>query len=426
MSDRIRRIIFLAVLLSTGTVVSAQKPLSSPYSRYGIGNIFKTTNSLSMSLGGAGISLRSPLFVNYQNPASYTSIDTTSFIFEGAVSSNSQTLKTKGLSQQANFTTLKYLLFGFPITHWWKASMGILPFSQVGYNVGNEEVVDQVGLVKRTYTGDGGFNQFYMGHGFQLGHNLSIGVNVAYLFGTINRQRAMTFPDSVYVRYFRVTDNISISDFLLTYGVQYHTVVGKNLKLNVGGVFTNSTDMKAVHSMLSETYNAGSTGAVYIKDTIENQPGIKGKIVLPSSFGGGISLEKEQRWLFTLDYRTDNWEKFSMFGEKDSLKNSMEIAGGFQFIPNNTSLSGYFQKVSYRVGFHYGKTYLQLHSHQLEDAGFTIGMGLPIARTKSCVHLGMEIGRRGTTSDNLIQENYFMITLGVSVLENWFIRRKFE
>ncbi|MHC1706895.1 MAG: hypothetical protein AB9842_05160 [Bacteroidales bacterium] len=426
MSERLLRYLILSVLVLSGSVLWAQKPLSSPYSRYGVGNLFRTTNSQSMSFGGAGIGLRSPLFVNFQNPASYTAFDTLSFVFEGAISSNTQTLKSQGTSQRANFTTLKHLMFGFPVTHFWKVSAGLLPYSQVGYNVGDEEEIEDVGLVKRTFQGEGGYNQFFMGHAFQLHRNLSLGVNVSYLFGTINRKRGMTFPDSVYYRYFRVVDDISISDFLLTYGLQYHTILGKDLKFNVGAVFTNSTSMKAKKSMLSETYNAGSSGAVNIKDTIEIQPGVKGNIVLPTSYGAGFSLEKEQRWLWAMDFRMENWEKFSMFGEKDSLKNSMELSTGFQFIPNNTSLSGYFQKISYRAGFRYAKSYLQLRSHQLEEMGFTFGLGLPIARTKSCVHVGMEIGRRGTTSDNLIQENYFMITLGVSVFENWFYRRKFE
>jgi hypothetical protein len=426
MSDRVYRIFLLTVFLISGTFLYAQKPLSSPYSRYGIGNLFKATNSQSMSLGGSGIGIRSPFFVNFQNPASYTAFDTLSFVFEGAVSSNTQTLKTQDISQSANFTTLKYLMFGFPITHFWKTSLGLLPFSQVGYNVGDEEEIENVGLVKRTYKGEGGFNQVFWGNAVQLNRNFSIGANIAYLFGTINRSRAMTFPDSAYYRYFRVVDDISVSDFLLTYGLQYHTMIGKNLQLNAGAVYSNSMSLKAKKTMLSETYNEGSSGAITIRDTIELQPGVKGRIVMPATFGAGVSLGKDQQWLWAADIKLEDWKKFSMFGESDSLKNSMEVSTGFQFIPNNTSLSGYFQKISYRVGLRYAKTYLQLRSHQLEEAGFTFGVGLPIARTKSCVHIGMEVGKRGTTSDKLIQENYFLITLGVSVFENWFYRRKFE
>jgi hypothetical protein len=89
-------------------------------------------------------------------------------------------------------------------------------------------------------------------------------------------------------------------------------------------------------------------------------------------------------------------------------------------------MAGYFQKISYRVGLRYAKSYIELRSHRIEQSGLSFGVSLPIARSRSSVHLGMEIGRLGTTSDNLIQENYFLITLGISVIENWFIKRKFE
>ncbi|MCX6270983.1 MAG: hypothetical protein NTU44_07150 [Bacteroidetes bacterium] len=426
MSKRVVRSLFFLSFLFAGLLTDAQKPLSSPYSRYGIGDIFRPTNNQTMSMGGAGIALRSPMFVNFANPASYTAFDTLTFVFEGAVVSNTQTLKTQDLSQKANFTTLKSLVFGFPVASWWKASMGILPYSQVGYKVGDVQVVDNVGKVKINYEGDGGFNQVYMGHGFKLSKNVSVGVNISYLFGTISRQRALTFPDSTYIRYFKVEDEISVSDFLLTYGVQYHKTLGNGMLFNAGATYSASTPLKSRESVLSVTYNEGSTGIVYVKDTIELQPSIKGTIVVPSSFGLGVALENPEKWLLAADFKTQNWKKFKIFGEQDSLKNSMEADLGFQFIPNNNSLSSYLQKVNYRVGIRYAKTYLQLHSRQLDEIGFTFGFGLPLARTKSRVNLGFELGRRGTTSDHLIQNNYFMVTLGVSVFENWFYRRKFE
>ncbi len=418
--------LMLLVLLLPSLAVQAQQPLSSPYSRYGIGELFRLSNNQTMAMGGAGIAFRDAATVNVLNPASYSAFDTTSFVFEGAITTNFQTLKTESLSQKANYSTIKHLLFGFPVTHWWKSSLGLLPYSQVGYKVSDASVSDSIGRMVRLYEGSGGINQVFLGHAFRFGKSFSAGVNVSYLFGTISRLRALTFPDSAYMRYFRVKDDISVNDFMFTYGLQYHTTLRNDLQLAAGAIFSSGRNITAKSSLLSETYLQGSTGIIYVQDTVENSPGIRGEIFLPDAWGTGISVGRTNKWMVQADVRFQDWSRFRIFGEKDSLRNSMDLALGMQYIPDFNSLSAYYRKISYRAGIRYSKTYLQLHSRQLNDLAFTLGFGLPLARTKSRVHLGFEFGRKGTTSDNLIQENYVLFSLGFSVFETWFYRKKFE
>jgi len=42
------------------------------------------------------------------------------------------------------------------------------------------------------------------------------------------------------------------------------------------------------------------------------------------------------------------------------------------------------------------------------------------------LNFGFEIGQRGTTINNLIQENYFKIYFGISIYEWWFIKRRYK
>ena len=213
---------------------------------------------------------------------------------------------------------------------------------------------------------------------------------------------------------------------MFTYGLQYNKKIGKNMHLGIGAVFTNSVNLNATDQILAETYSLGSSGIVYIKDTIENKPDVKGKIVLPMSYGLGMMLMKDEQWMIAADYKYQNWSEYSYFGVKYSLKNSYQAALGFQFTPNSASVTNYAQRINYRFGMRYGKTYLQLRDNQLSEYAFSAGIGLPLNKTRSTVNLGVEFGRRGTTDKNLIQENFFKINLGVSVSELWFYRRKFE
>jgi hypothetical protein len=82
--------------------------------------------------------------------------------------------------------------------------------------------------------------------------------------------------------------------------------------------------------------------------------------------------------------------------------------------------------MTYRAGVRYGKTYLELHDKQLSEFAVSAGIGFPFSKIRSTVNLGIEVGQRGTTSSSLIQDNFFRLTLGVSIFERWFIRRRFE
>ena len=65
---------------------------------------------------------------------------------------------------------------------------------------------------------------------------------------------------------------------------------------------------------------------------------------------------------------------------------------------------------------------------QLEQYGFTLGLGMPVVaprQTTSYIHLGIELGRFGTS--DVLQENYARINLGFTLNDNsWFFKRKFN
>ena len=179
--------------------------------------------------GGIGYAVRNPTSVNILNPASYTSFDSLSFVFEGGLLSNFTKLETSSLSQKSNYTSMAYITFGFPINRWWKGSFGLLPYSSVGYNF-SENIVDpnpRIGNTKYKYEGQGGINQFFIGQAFKINQNLSLGVNISYLFGYIDRIQKVYLLDSAntYNTNDVVSTNVGIFNF--NFGLQYTKKIGE-------------------------------------------------------------------------------------------------------------------------------------------------------------------------------------------------------
>jgi len=56
----------------------------------------------------------------------------------------------------------------------------------------------------------------------------------------------------------------------------------------------------------------------------------------------------------------------------------------------------------------------------------SLGAGLPITGTFSNVNIGIEFGKKGTTSAGLVQENYLNFSVGFSFNDKWFVKSKFN
>jgi len=101
----------------------SQIRIASPYSRFGIGDLADNNNAWNMTMGQTGYAFRSPYHVNYLNPASYTAFDSMSFVFEGGFNSEFVTLSSNFQRVNRNYASLGNLLFGMPVTRWWKTSL---------------------------------------------------------------------------------------------------------------------------------------------------------------------------------------------------------------------------------------------------------------------------------------------------------------
>jgi len=248
---------------------------------------------------------------------------------------------------------------------------------------------------------------------------------MSYLFGSLNKTRTVTFPESVNIYSIRESDAYKVSGIIFDYGLLYEVKFKNNNALSLGLITGLTTKVNARENILTQSFDGVTFGSTYIKDTIENSS-TKGNIVIPPFYGGGIMFKKADKWLIGADYKFQQWSKFSSFGVLDSLKNSMQAAIGLSIFPSNNLSGSIFKKTTYRFGLRMAQTYLQLKNTQLNEYAVSFGFAFPMQRSKSVMNFGFEVGQRGTVENNLIKETFVNISCSLSIYERWFLRRKYE
>lgn len=424
MQGKIRVVSVLTAMLMWLSL-SGQFGLSSPYTAKGIGYSGLSQNLSLQSMGGISQGVRNPGIVNYKNPASLTSIDTLSFVFEGGFYMRYNTLKTTDNSEKTSTASMTHLLFGFPVTGWWKSSFGLLPFSQVGYNIIDTDVDPLIGRVTHIYQGEGGINRVFWGNGISFGKHFSFGFNISYLFGTIDKYQTILFPDSAYVLNSRLNNTISINDFSFDFGLQAYYPLGANLSLSAGLTYGLTSDIKAKRDYLGRSFLGTISNIEIFRDTILFNEGEKGIMRLPGFFGGGFVIEKKNKWMAGMDFEYNKWSEFSLYEQKDQYVDSYKISAGGQYSPDRLNGIRYYERIQYRLGFYYGRSNLYIRDNYLDDFGITFGLGLPLLKSDSMINFAIKTGRLGKTSDNLIRENYIEFSAGISLKEYWFFKRNY-
>lgn len=98
-------------------LAKGQTSSTSPYSRFGIGNIKPENNTRTFGMGGIGYGVRGIFNVNPINPASYTAYDTLSFVADIAMLGDFTTLKETEYPQKPAMPVYLISILGFPSPH---------------------------------------------------------------------------------------------------------------------------------------------------------------------------------------------------------------------------------------------------------------------------------------------------------------------
>ena len=150
-------------------------------------------------------------------------------------------------------------------------------------------------------------------------------------------------------------------------------------------------------------------------------------MVLPTQLSGGVMLRNGVDWQIGTDITYYKWEDFRNFGQADtSLIHAIKLSFGAAFTPDARSLTKFWRNTDYRIGFYYHTGNIQIAEQKLSEFAVTFGAALPLRRSTSRLNLSFEIGQRGSTTNNLIKETFFTSTIGVSLNDRWFIKRKYD
>ncbi len=396
----------LAVAMGCGAALA--QIVTTPYSKMGYGLLSDNVSSIQRSMGGVGYAMEGGRIINAMNPASYSDVDSLTYLWDIGVDLTNLWSKENGKKGYNFGGGLDYLTGSFKIAKGLGASFGLLPYSSVGYSYGGD--IDN-GTESRS--GSGGFNQLFAGVGYKPVKNLSVGFNVAYLFGTTTNTTLITSASTSYF-----TRNMQLRDWNLQIGAQYTLPIVKGRdRLTLGAVFQPK---KSFHGNAWGTKFDTQDAKV---DTI-GYTSMKGNYEQPTSIGIGLSYNWNRKLTIETDYTYQKWSgvKYLPIGGLESqtmqFDDRWKLAAGVQYTPNRRG--SYVGAMMFRAGVFYNHDYLNYSGNNVRDYGASIGIGLPAPNSKTTINLGLEWRHRESSPEKLITENYFNITLGVNFNELWF------
>ncbi len=416
---------FVAFLITTTTTnTKAQLLTDSPYSRFGLGELHNSSFGAARAMGGITTAYRASSHLNPSNPASYSGIPRQTFVFDVGLSLKGVQLISNEEKATANSANIQYLSLGFPVTKWWSASAGIMPYSSVGYQIQKKTPTQDANTAIQQLSGEGGINQFYIGSSFELFNRLSLGANLVYLFGSHDKITDLNYAEDDFTYSYKKTSRTLINDLYFNYGLQFTQVFKKKTLLTLGVQFDNQQKIDAKNTILaSDVFNYnGNT----FYDTLQNVQDDTKYIEIPQNIGIGFTIRHGTKWYFGADYQMQDWTDATFVNEQPSeYTNSDNLSLGLQWIPEAGAPS-YFRNVRYRLGFRHSNSYLKINDLQITETALSVGLGMPFKNKRTIVNFFFELGQRGTTQNNLIKENFGIIGINFSFIDTWFIKRKFN
>ena len=416
-----RQTLLVLLLTILSGVAVAQNNTNSPYTRYGYGQLADQGSGNSKAMGGIAYGLRDKFQTNFVNPASYTAIDSLTFIFDGGISLQNTNFSDGKVKKNAKNSSFDYITMQFRLGKWAAMSLGLLPYSNVGYSLGeyreNSKVETSSNTV--TYSGEGGLHQLYLGAGFKIFKNLSVGANISYLWGDVTRTLAEQFPSNSSIMPLTTVSNVAIKSYKLDLGAQYTHQFGKKNEITVGAVFTPGHDLSNNTYFQDQLGNSNTGSTITVRDTTV----ICGT---PMTLGVGLTYTYDNRLTVGADFMYQNWGSVTYMNEDDAFCNRTKISVGAEFLPNPLGRS-YFAHVKYRLGAYYSQPYYKIKGERAaNEYGLTAGFGLPIPRTRSVLSLSAQYVRTEGTNATFVNENTLRICIGVTFNERWFFKRRVD
>ncbi len=417
----IKNIVVSLSLLVTFISV-AQDNTASPYSFYGIGE-FKSKGSLENRTMGGVAAFKDSLSINFLNPASYADLKITSFTVAG--SNNWTTLENSSQSEKTQRTSLDYLAVGIPLGKS-AAVFGLMPYSSVGYKIQNTFIDNEELTRNKVSTGKGGVNRLFLGYGYRLSDEFSIGIDVNYNFGTIETSSLEYIPTVQFGT--RELNTSRVSGFSTNVGLMYNKKITEKNSIFASLAYSPESKFNIDNTSKISTVSFVTPENPLDIETEESTNNNK-KIINPSKLSFGLGFGDTKKFgVGTQVIFTQSNDFGNRFDDINSVifKNGTKIGVGGFYIPRLMSFGNYWNRVTYRAGATFENTGMVINNQDIKDYGINFGLGLPLSGTFSNINFGFEFGSRGTKEANLIKENYFNMIISLSLNDKWFVKSKYN
>ena len=395
----------------------AQNSTSSPFSRFGIGEIEFRDFGRTIGMGSVGIGYQSENFLNRLNPAGLRGIDTLRFILDVSASVKLSEFLTSVSDGRTLDFTFKSLAIGVRLSKRWTSSVGLSPYSNVGYQMSRKrQIPGTTEITADNYSGNGGINKLYWANAYELLKGFSLGVTSSYLFGNCTHtaeEDILTFNNTY-----------QVNKLNFDFGMQYSYWLGQHTNITVGGIYGYESKMSVEHREIITSYN----------HVEQNQRKPDMKSYIPEMYGAGFSIlrnKKNAEWIFAADYKYNNWSAdHSHLKKKLTYSDSHTYSVGLQITPNKNYPENYLQFMRFHLGACYHQSYLKVNGYQSDDYSISLGVGLPFYNqyrgTISYVNIGVNVGESGTGERGGITERYVLFSVNLSLIERWFAKRKWD
>jgi hypothetical protein len=388
-----------------------------------MGEIQGSENATQMMMGGIGVSNSNGIYTNMVNPALLARNRWTNL--EVGVNTEYKTLQDYRQQQKVFGGNYQSLNLTLPVTSRWTMAIGIRPHSAVEYETRSYRRLNLLGVdsLIYSYKGNGGVSKVSISNGVRIYKELYVGLQMDYLFGQVNRNVAtQNMSDGQYYKV-QLEDLTSYSDFQFKAGFAYRANLKPDLFLNLGATLDLSSSLHANQVKRFATMDLSGL-TVINADTLEKSAAFVQQIPVANRFG--ISLEKAAKWMVGVDYTYTDWSKVTNnLGRSTKLPASHKVSIGGEFTPDVESISKYFKRTTYRLGASYEKTPYDFlgNGNYAVDKNLSFGVAFPL-RNLSFLNVAYQVGRRGSITENGLEEQYHRLTLGLTFSDLWFQKQK--
>ncbi len=407
-------------LIALASKLSAQQSTYSLYSAYGLGIENFEGNIANTSMGG--ISSYSDNFsYAVNNPATYADLKLTSF---GIGTSRLVTqIKAHDGTATAKQTSFDYLNIAIP-TGKFGFGIGLRPYRTIAYRLQSEQTDNILGDFSKDQQGSGTVNNVYFGLGSTILKGLKLGAEFQYNFGRLEEQIVNYYETTFDTRYIYQTD---VSGFAFNFAAIYDYDINETTLLRLGVTHKISDDFSLENSQ--ERATVTNENGIDVVEDIESVDTEDRSFKIPSVSTASLSIKKQNRWFAATElYSTNNMDYGDPIYDRAEITYIRAYGAklGGHYIPKFNSLTNYFNKITYRFGAQYDRLGVMIENEQIENFGISFGLGLPLPRQYSLFDIGFKLGTRGRITDRLVKENYFRMSLGLTLGQKWFKKRKYN